>query len=161
VTPLYVGDDHCAALCGPILVLVVHNDPHPDILQHTQNWLKRLREQAPDGSGYMVVLSSRTPPPPEPLRPIIKRVLTEFGNVVVAGAMVVEGSGFIAATIRSVLAMISMALRYRFKVFARVTEASHWLAAQIGPGSFDPRELSGAVEELKVAYAAGTVRVLE
>ena len=159
--PLYVGDDHCVAIIGPIIVTVVHNDPHPDILKHQQGWLKRLREVAPDGSGFIVVLQSNVPPPPEPLRAVIRRTFDEYGKVVRAGAMVVEGTGFAAAALRGVLAMIHMAARHRypFKVFGNIGEASTWIAAQIGRGSVAPRDLAAAVETLKKAYSAGAVRV--
>jgi hypothetical protein len=159
--PLYVGDDHCVAIVGPVIVTIVHHDPHPDILKHQQNWLKRLREVAPDGSGFIVVLQSNVPPPPEPLRAVIRRTFDEYGKVVRAGAMVVEGTGFAAAALRGVLAMIHMAARHRypFKVFGNIGEASAWITAQIGRGSVAPRHLAAAVDTLKKAYAAGAVRV--
>jgi hypothetical protein len=159
--PLYVGDDHCVAIIGPVIVTVVHNDPHPDILKHQQGWLERLKEVAPDGSGFIVVLQSNVPPPPEPLRAVIRRTFDEYGKVVRAGAMVVEGTGFAAAALRGVLAMIHMAARHRypFKVFGNIGEASAWIAAQIGRGGVAPRDLAAAIETLKKAYSAGTVRV--
>ena len=55
---------------------------------------------------------------------MIKRVFRTFGEVVKAGSMVIEGTGFVAATFRSVLSMILLALRpnYPFKIFASIED---------------------------------------
>ena len=121
---LYVGDDHCAAAVGPILVIVVRTNPAPSIIEHQKLWIAHLRANAPGGSAFVTILRSDTPPPTEAARAVIKRVFRTFGEVVKAGAMVIEGTGFVAATFRSVLSMILLALRpnYPFKIFASIED---------------------------------------
>lgn len=158
---LYVGPDHVVALHAGVLFMVIQDDPRPDVLDHQQRWLRKLKAEFPDGSGYVVVLRSDVPPPKDSARANIRRILVEFGTVVNAGAMVVEGSGFVAATLRSVLSLINLASRptYPLKVFSSVSEACYWLPRQIGGGkrAISPLELIGVIEEVKGAYRNGSL----
>src|SRR5262245_33389848 len=95
---LYVGADHCTALVGGVLLIIVREDPRPSILEHQQRWMMLMKRNSPGGSAFMTVLRADTPPPTEQARKLIKRVFSEFGQVVSAGAMVIEGEGFVAAT---------------------------------------------------------------
>jgi hypothetical protein len=161
-TVLYVGDDHCAAILGGILTIIVRDDPRPSILEHQQRWMAQLKKNSPDGSAFIAVLRADTPPPAEPARRLIKRVFSEFAQVVSAGAMVIEGEGFVAATFRSVLSMIVLALRpnYPFKIFANLHDGSEWVLKYVGPaGRVSEVELVGALEQLKADYKAGTLVV--
>lgn len=158
---LYVGPDHVVALYSGVLFMVIQDDPRPDVLEHQQRWLRKLKADSPDGSGYIVVLRSDVPAPKESARTNIRRVLVEFGSVVNAGAIVVEGTGFVAATLRSVLSLINLASRptYPLKVFSSVSEASYWLPRQIGGKKrpVSPLDLIGVIEEVKAAYRDGTL----
>lgn len=158
---LYVGPDHVVALYSSVLFMVIQDDPRPDVLEHQQRWMRKLKADSPDGSGYIVVLRSDVPPPKDSARANIRRVLVEFGTVVNAGAMVVEGTGFVAATLRSVLSLINLASRptYPLKVFSSVSEACYWLPRQIGgkKRSVSPLDLIAVIEEVKAAYRDGSL----
>jgi hypothetical protein len=157
---VYVGTDHCAAIMGGVLVIIVREDPRPSILEHQQRWMMHLKRNSPEGSVFITVLRSDTPPPTEPARKLIKRVFSEFAQVVTAGAMVIEGEGFVAATFRSVLSMIVIALRpnYPFKIFANLHDGSEWVLKYVGPaGRVSTADLVAALEQLKADYRAGTL----
>jgi hypothetical protein len=160
-TVLYVGSDHCTAAIGPLLALVVKTDPDPSILEHQKRWIDYLRTNAPGGSAFITVLRSDTPPPTEEARARIRKVLANFGEVVTAGGMVIEGKGFVAATFRSVLSMVVLAIRpnYPFKIFADLREGIDWAVGHIqNPGVTVP-ELLAEFEHLKESYQAGTLVV--
>jgi hypothetical protein len=159
---VYVGDDHCAAILRGILFFIVRDDPRPSILEYQQRWMAQLKQNSPEGSVFITVLRADTPPPAEPARRLIKRVFSEFGQVVSAGAMVIEGEGFVAATFRSVLSMIALALRpnYPFKIFANLHDGSEWVLKYVGPsGRVSVAELVTALEQVKADYSAGTLVV--
>jgi hypothetical protein len=161
-TALYVGHDHAATLFHGVLFMIVQNDPGSDVLQHQAAWIRRMKAEAPEGSAFLVVLRSDVPPPPDTARALIKRVFQEFSKVVVAGAMVVEGKGFLGSALRSVLTMLSMAARpsYPLKVFSSVPEACNWLYERLPPGRrFDAMQLLTAVEDTRAAYKAGKLVV--
>jgi hypothetical protein len=161
---LYVGDDHCAAILSGVVLIVVRQDPDASILEHQKRWIRQMRSEAPDGSAFIAVLRSDTPPPTEAARAIIKRVFLEFGQVVKAGAMVIEGAGFVAATFRSVLSMILLALRpsYPFRIFADLREGCDWVSGHLGDsGRVRSAELVNAFEDLKTRYRAGTLKIDE
>jgi len=158
---LYVGDDHCAAALGPILVIVVRTDPAPSIIEHQKLWMSHLLANAPGGSAFVTVLRSDTPPPTEEARVLIKRVFRSFGEVVKAGAMVIEGKGFVAATFRSVLSMILLALKpnYPFKIFASIEEGLAFALNHVDATGVTVNEVLIEVERLKSEYQAGTLVV--
>jgi hypothetical protein len=161
-TVVYVGDDHCAAILRGILIFIVRDDPRPSILEHQHRWMAQLKQNSPDGSAFIAVLRADTPPPAEPARRLIKRVFAEFAQVVSAGAIVIEGEGFVAATFRSVLSMIVLALRpnYPFKIFANLHDGSEWVLKYVGPsGRVSMADLASALEQLKTDYRAGKLAV--
>ena len=77
------------------------NRSSPGIIEH-QKLGCTPSSQCSRGSAFVTVLRSDTPPPTEEARAMIKRVFRTFGEVVKAGSMVIEGTGFVAATFRSV-----------------------------------------------------------
>ena len=141
--------------------MVVQNDPGSDVLQQQAGWIRQMKAEAPDGAAFLVVLRSDVPPPPEAARALIKRVFQEFSKVVVAGAMVVEGTGFLGSALRSILTMLSMAARpkYPLKVFSDVAEACEWLIQSMAPlRPCEPAELRAHIDKTRAAYRAGTLR---
>jgi hypothetical protein len=161
-TVVYVGEDHCTAIFRGVLIFIVRDDPRPSILEHQPRWMAQLKQNSPEGSAFITVLRADTPPPAEPARRLIKRVFSEFSRVVSAGAMVIEGEGFVAATFRSVLSMIALALRpnYPFKIFANLHDGSEWVLKYVGPsGRVSLADLVSAIEQLKTDYRAGKLAV--
>lgn len=158
---LYVGEDHCVAAFGPILAMVVRTDPGSNILEDQKHWIRHLRSHAPDGCAFITVLSSDTPPPSEEARAFIKQVFRTFGEVVQSGAMVIEGKGFVAATLRSILSMILMALRpsYPFKIFAQLDDCLAWTLEHLDNPKVTRQELLIEFERLKASYKAQTLVV--
>jgi hypothetical protein len=156
---LYVGNDHCVAAIGPVLAMVVKTDPEPSILDHQKRWIDYLRTNAPGGSAFVIVLRSDTPPPTEDARTRIRQVLREFGVVVKGGCIVIEGKGFVAATLRSVLSMIILAIRpnYPFKIFADLKEGIDWALGRIANPGVTVPDLLAEFERLKASYQTGTL----
>lgn len=159
---LYVGDEHCVALLGGVLVFVIRDDPKPNIIAEQRRWMALMQENSPEGSAFIAILRADTPPPSEAARVLIKRTLAEFGQVAKAGAMVIEGKGFVAATFRSVLSMLMLAIRpdYPFRIFDDVGEGCTWLLGYVGKsGRVPPHRLIAAFEDLKHRYRNGELTI--
>ncbi len=154
---LYAGEDHVAALIGPCLTLIVRREPDPHILQEASRWADELLKAYPQKGGLIVVIQASASPPSEASRARIDRAYTEYGRGVVAGAMVIEGKGFVAASIRSALSLIMLRSKYNYpiKTFATVAEGATFLTGRLHEVSVAPVSLIvSGVEELRAAYEA-------
>jgi hypothetical protein len=154
---LHVGPDHCAAIVGRVLVVVVKDDPNDGVIDQVKSWLATLRATTVGSTAFLVVLSPDTPPPPDLHRVRIRQVLEELGTTVTVGAVVVQGSGFLAATLRSILTLLITAARlgYPVKVLGSLAEAAEWLMARLdGGNAIGQTMLVQKVEYLKEDYFA-------
>ncbi len=152
---LYAGEDHVAGLVGPILTLIARGEPGDDILTHAPRWIDRLLARYPQKGGYMVVIQTSAKPPGDAARKRIDRAYTEYGRGVHAGAVVIEGKGFMAASIRSALSVIMLASKYSYpqKTFATAGEAAPYLSGRLPAAHpFSASQIVAGVEDLRAAY---------
>lgn len=129
--------------------------------EHGFTLTKRLADQYPDGCAFMIVLRSEAPPPNDDTRTRVAGFFEGCSKNAMAGAIVIEGQGFVAASIRSFFAAYSLvAYRFRLKVYSTVKEAAPELMKRLGRTGLDEGgELVAGIEALKTAYAAGKLRV--
>jgi hypothetical protein len=154
---LYAGEDHVAGLVGPVLVVLARGEPGEEILTQAPRWIDRLLTRYPQKGAYMVVIQTSAKPPGDVGRKRIDRAYTEYGRGVHAGAIVIEGKGFMAASIRSALSVIMLASRYPYpqKTFATVGEAAPFLSGKLPAAHpFTAAQLVAGVEDLRAAYEA-------
>lgn len=153
---LYAGEDHVAGLVGPSLVLIARREPDESIVQEAPRWIDQMLASQRQKKGVcLVVVQASAPPPSEAARPRIDRVHAEYGRGVVAGAMVIEGSGFVAASIRSALSLMMLRSKYGYplKTFATVGDGAAYVCGKLAPEqALKPSELTLGVEELRRAY---------
>jgi len=158
---LYSGPGYCGALVGRLAVIVGRDRPDPPLAEHGYQWTKRLSEEYPDGCGFMIVLRSEAPPPNDETRTRVSGFFEGCAKNAMAGAVVIEGNGFVAASIRGFFGVYSLAAyRFRLKVYGSVEEAAPAMMKRLGRA--DPREatdLLAGINGLKAAYADGTLRV--
>jgi hypothetical protein len=159
--PVYAGDDYCGALVGPVVVLIGRDRPGPLLPEHGRRWSKQVHADYPEGSGFMIVLRSSAPPPNDDTRARVSQFLEECSRTAVAGAIVIEGEGFIAASLRAFFGAFSLInYRFRLKVYASVREAAGPTMKRLGRlDPNDANELALGIEELKAAYAVGSLVV--
>jgi hypothetical protein len=152
---LYAGEDHVAALVGSCLTLLVRSEPTSSVLQEAPRWVDALLQIYPHKGGVLVVAQANATPPSEISRKRINQAYLEYGRGVVAGAMVIEGNGFVAASLRSVVSLILLTSRYNYplKTFSRVGEGARYLSSKLPPeSSITAPVIASGVEELRVAY---------
>lgn len=154
---LYAGEDHAAALVGPCLVIIARREPGPTIAQEAPRWVDGQLEAYPAKGGVIIVVQANAPPPSDVSRSRIDRAYTEYGRGAVAGAMVIEGHGFVAASIRSVLSVLMLTSKYNYpiKTFSKVADGAAFLAGRLPDASAaDAPFIASGVEDLRAAYEA-------
>ena len=156
VTALYAGEDHVTGLVGPCLVLIARREPDDGIVVEAPKWVDRLLAAHPKKGGLVVVVQASAPPPSDVARKRIDRAYGEYGRGVVAGAMVIEGRGFMAASIRSALSLMMLTSRYSYpiKTFATPREGAAFVCGRLPGGDFHAASLVAGIEQLRSAYEA-------
>ena len=79
----------------------------------------------------VVIIEARAPVPDGTVRSAMASILREHERRIAASAVAMEGTGFRAAAVRSVLAGMAMLVRpcYPHRVFGTVHDSADWLAA--------------------------------
>ncbi|HEU4535296.1 MAG TPA: hypothetical protein VFS00_14305 [Polyangiaceae bacterium] len=150
-----MGPDHAAALVGPCLTLIARDEPAFAIRRESSRWIDELLAAYPQKGGVIIVVQANVAPPSEEGRDHIDRSYAEYSRGVVAGAMVIEGEGFVSASIRSVVSRLMLRSKYNYpiKAFAHVTEGAAFLASSLPEASRASASfITSGVEELRAAY---------
>jgi hypothetical protein len=155
--PLYASETQAVGLYGPALVTIARTEPDEPIVREAPRWVDQLLSTHPERGIYIVVVQASARAPSEEARKRIDHTYSAFGRGVVAGAMVIEGVGFMAASIRSALSLLMLKSRYEYplKTFATPTEGAAFLCPKL-PRDYAmtvPQLVSG-VEDLRAAYEA-------
>jgi hypothetical protein len=147
---VYSDAHHSVWLCGPVIVTYSTDAPNQRYLMAWAQATTRLAARISGPIFVLTIIDGVTPTPDEASRKAIRNTISRHKDQIGAFAYVVEGRGFAAAAIRSVVSLMSLAARYPFpqKVFANVPEATQWLARSQGAGSNVPQVLA-AVESMR------------
>lgn len=121
--------------------------------------LGRMVESRPGGIGVFVSVAEHVALPSGPARAELSAMLREHSASIRASCVAVEGSGFRAATVRSVLAGISFVVRpgYPHRVTDSLFASVDWLAATCGNTlvhGFSAAELRHALLQVRNVAAA-------
>ncbi|MFO0551497.1 MAG: hypothetical protein U0271_24120 [Polyangiaceae bacterium] len=135
---VHVSDRLCIAECQSIAINFWRGIPHRADWQEAVRHLGSLHRRFPAGIFALVVFPL---PPTLSIREIefdrkeMEIVARQFVALGRGCASVIEGSGFVGATVRSVVSGLTLITRPPFpsRIFDSVTEAIHWLAPQVMP----------------------------
>jgi hypothetical protein len=112
-----------------------------------------------DHIAAMNVIDSTAKPPSDAIRVEINQLIANLSNKIVGIAIVVEGSGFVAAAKRSAMSMVTLMSRppYPIRIFGDVTDAAAWLVSQLrqssNPAKLDARSVAQAAETIRGQHA--------
>jgi hypothetical protein len=134
---VYSDRDHCVAIHGNAVISYSLQPPNPTFLVAWTAAVERLIKTATAPISVVTVIDSQARPPDDGSKRAIRDTVTKHRRCIATFAYVVEGHGFGAAALRSVVTLISLAARYPFpqKVFANITDASAWMAEQMPTAS--------------------------
>ena len=138
------GEGHAVAMLGPALVILVRHEPDQAVVDECPDWVARMLAEYPRKGIFLVIVQASARPPSEASRQRIDRVYAVLGKAVHAGAMVIEGMGFMAASIRSALSTVLLAGRYGYplKVFPNAHEAAVFACKKLSDGTLSPSSSS-------------------
>jgi hypothetical protein len=135
---VYSDAHHCIFIAGRCILTYSNQPPDAKYFTAFATAAARVSEQHAGRLAVITIIDSATPIPDESTRKLIQTTMQRYASAIERFAYVVEGRGFAAAAIRSVISVLGLAARtpYRQKVFASVEEAEVWLAhAPPQPGS--------------------------
>jgi hypothetical protein len=133
----HAQDGLIMAEIGAVCVAVWRKKPTPERFAEQKLHLDQVVRKHPGSAVFLVIVEADSEPPDEPERKASSKMIAGHGSNLKAVACVIEGDGFKAAIIRSVLAGIALFARAPapIKYFDSVASASQWIASQtsIGP----------------------------
>jgi hypothetical protein len=130
---IYSDQDHCVSVYGNVILSFSLQPPNPRYLRAWSAAMDRLVASSLGPVAVVTIIDSQAKPPDEASKNAIRACLTKHGQRTLAFVCVVEGNGFAAAAMRSVLSLISMTARYPFpqKAFANPQDAVSWVVQRL------------------------------
>jgi hypothetical protein len=98
--------------------------------------------------GLLLVVKEGCKPPEGPARDKTNELFRLYGHRL-RSAVVMEGSGFWAAAVRSALTLISMNANHPMKIFTTAEEGANWLCRELARQGLGKVTVSQVLEELE------------
>jgi hypothetical protein len=134
-----VESDQAAEICGNVIMAIHRSGSAVPIIREMKARVGEMVRKHPSGIGLMLILRRGAKPPEGRVRQDLAAMFTEHKKALCATSVVVEGSGFWAAAIRSTLTFLSVASSYPLKVFSSIDGAVSWqIAALTKAGASTP-----------------------
>jgi hypothetical protein len=143
---------------GPVHIVIYVDTPTLDGLRLSHRQHLSLMAERSEPTSLLSVISAGLPLPPSSVRKLGAQLLAEVQSRISCMATVVEGSGFWASAIRSVLTGIQLVVRSPKpnRAFATIDDAAAYIGGHY-PGFEVPGDLlAAAVSELRGDPAAAT-----
>lgn len=139
---LRVSPKEVVATLGNVLVIIVFEPPTEDVIELCIR-AARSASRATGALGAFVFVAADGRPPDEAERARIKRLVVEISSVCRGLGCCIDGEGFVAASKRSVMTLLTMTLRtpVPLKVFGSRADAGAWVLKQLGAAA--PPGVSG------------------
>lgn len=149
--PQMLGTDNSVALAhiGPVCAAIWRNDVTPESFAKQRAALADAVQKFPGKAAFLCVIEPTSKPPSDELRKASVAMLDEHGDKLKRVALVIEGTGFRASLVRTVLSGLALTFsrRANMSYFADVTHGGLWMAGPIGIPSVT--QLVLAVEEVR------------
>ena len=132
-----------------LLVMVWHGQPAEAMLKRLEALVRGPLEQQ-DSVLTLTVIEQSAAPPSADIRKAIARLMDSKANRIRASALVFEGNGFRASTVRSVATGLSLLARrpYPHRTFATVKEAAMWLSLE-DHCALEPDDIAAVVQRTR------------
>ncbi len=150
---------HAAPDCGigvwrHFVLIVWRQKPTAESVAALRRTYVQLGRELPDGFWALGAIEAGAPQPEAAERTAIADAMNAAGSQMRGSVVVLEATGFLAATIRTALGAMILLTRAKFpRAFvATLDEAASWMRAR-APG-VDPHELVERFEEMRSAVRA-------
>ena len=145
--------DYSLAYWNEIVAVVWRHETTVDAVQCLQSAVADLAQAHPKGIDMLTVIAERAPLPSSVARKALADLLSEGSAFIRCSAVILEGSGFRAATVRSVVTGLTMMSKHDFPHRICDVEGAAQLYAQVLPSvpgrSLDADTLRTAINELR------------
>jgi hypothetical protein len=134
-----------------VLIVVFRGNPTEPSVRAMHLGMMRLVRSCPEGLAFLLVNESGAGIPEGKARDAAHAMFREMGEKFLGVAGVVEGAGFWAAAMRSVLSVAArMSQRaFPFRIFASAREAVAWLAITLATRRVTSTELEAALADVR------------
>lgn len=149
----HCGDGIATAQFGHVFVAIWRDAVIESRFNIQRQGLDKAISRYPDDSAFLCLIEESAKPPDEKLRRASYDMVNEHRNSLKCVACVIEGSGFKAATARSVLSgMVLLSGRREppLSVFATVNAAGQWMNERV---TMNPDSLVDFVENMRSRLA--------
>jgi len=145
--------DYALACWNEIAAVVWRHETTVDAVRCLQSAVADLSQAHPKGIGMLTVVAERAPLPSSAARKALADLLSESSAFIRCSAVIMEGSGFRAAAVRSVVTGLTMMSKHNFPHRICDVEGAAQLYAQVLSGvtgrSLDADTLRTAINELR------------
>lgn len=148
-------DDHVLASWQRIFAVVWRQRTTLEGAENLRRECSKFAARHAGGIGLLTIVAAEAPMPPSPVRHAVAEFLAEGGAYIKCSSVLMEGTGFRAAAVRSVVTGLTMLARQTYphrvcSVPDAVTLLSQTLSAT-GRPAIDPAALHHAIDELRQA----------
>jgi hypothetical protein len=145
--------DYALASWNEIVAVVWRHETTVDAVRNMQSAVTELARSYPKGIGMLTVIAAGAPLPGSAARKALADLLSTGSVYIRCSAVIMEGSGFRAATVRSVVTGLTMMSKHDFPHRICDVEGAAQLFAQMLPGitgrALDADTLRSAINELR------------
>ena len=129
-----------------ILVVVHRTGPAAPLVAEMPGHFEKICKKYPQ-VGLLLVVKEGCKPPEGAARDKTNSLFRLYGHQL-RSAVVMEGSGFWAAAVRSALTLISMNASHPMKIFTTVEEGANWLCREMARQNASKVTVSQVIHEL-------------
>jgi hypothetical protein len=133
-------------MCENILIVVHRAGPAAPLVAEMPGHFERIFKYHSQ-VGLLLVVKEGCKPPEGSARDKTNELFRLYSQQL-RSAVVMEGSGFWAAAIRSALTLISMNASHPMKIFTTVEEGAHWLCREMGRQNVAKTTVSQLLQEI-------------
>lgn len=157
-----VDNDHAIGTSEGLLLCVWRMRTTPEAISELKGIVSRLIATSRDKIIMLTVVEAGADMPDAAVRNALTDLFNRVAPSVIASALIFEGTGFKAATVRALTTTINMVTRQPFphKVFATVSEASTWLAPQTA-GRISAKTIASELAGVRAALDSRTQGTLQ
>jgi hypothetical protein len=146
-------DNYVLASWQQIFAVVWRQDTTLEGVQALHRECRKFATKHARGIGLLTIVSAKAPMPPSPVRQAVADFLAQGSTYIKCSAVLMEGTGFRAAAVRSVVTGLTMLARqaYPHRVCSlpdAVTLLAHTLPVASNP-AVNPTALRAAIDELR------------
>ncbi len=139
--PSYVAQD-----VGPVYVLAHRRGGASHLVEAMCAELVSMARRYPEGCGAILVLHEGATPPDTAARKRFVQMFERDRDTIRAFAVLVLGSGFWAAAVRSVVSLLGLTSRLPIRIFSDESSAAQWVLDCLGgPAEPDAEALVAAI----------------